>query len=327
VRKAASATAFALAGAPYIARGSPPKHVLKIATLAPQHSTWMKTLNKVGRDIKAQTHGEVAITYYPGGVMGDESAMVRKMRHGQLDGAAVTSVGLSDINPQVLMLQLPLLFRTYKELDRVRGAMHGTFARLLADAGFVLMGWGDVGFVHLFSNVPVEKPSDLKGSKVWIWDADRISAEVMRVAGINAVPLGVPDVLPSLQTGVVDTFQTSPYAAVALQWYTKVKYVTDLKIAVSIGGSVLTEKAWNKLDDSHRQVIRGIADVEHKVLLEQIRADNRSAVTTLKNKGLQIVQPKDVAGSWMPIAMKTRENLTGTLFDAPLVKEMIGYLG
>jgi TRAP-type C4-dicarboxylate transport system substrate-binding protein len=327
VRKAAGATAIALAGAPAIARGASAKHVLKIATLAPQHSTWMKTLAKVGRDIKAKTHGEVAIRYYPGGVMGDESAMVRKMRHGQLDGAAVTSVGLSDINPQVLMLQLPLLFRTYKELDRVRSGMHARFSKLLADAGFVLMGWGDVGFVHIFSNVPVAKPSDLKDAKVWIWDADRISAEVMRVAGINAVPLGVPDVLPSLQTGVVDTFQTSPYAAVALQWYTKVKYVTDLKIAVSIGGSVLTEKAWNKLDASHRQVIRAIADVEHKVLLEQIRIDNRSAVTTLKKKGLQIVAPKDVASSWMPIAKKTRENLTGTLFDASLVKEMTGYLG
>lgn len=326
LRTSAGATAFALAGgAPLIARAAP-KHVLKIATLAPQGSTWMKTFQAVARDLKQKTGGEVALKFYPGGVMGDESAMVRKMRTGQLDGAAVTSVGLGDIDKQLLMLQLPLLFRSYKELDRVRDRMKGKFEALLRNAGFILSGWGDVGFIHVFSNTPVTTPADLKQTKMWVWDADPVSREVMRVAGVNAVPLGVPDVLPSLQTGVVNAFQNSPYGAVALQWYTKAKYITNLKVAVSIGGSVLTQKAWSSLPAAHQQAVAAVSQKHHYDLLAKIRRDNDRAVKTLKAKGLKVVEPKDFRGSWKPVADQVRKNLTGKLFDPALVKEMLGYL-
>jgi TRAP-type C4-dicarboxylate transport system substrate-binding protein len=329
VRTSAGAAAFALsARAPLVARAGP-KHVLRLATLAPQGSTWMTAFGTVSREIKKQTDGEVALKFYPGGVMGDESAMVRKMRTGQLDGAAVTNVGLGDIDRQLLMLQLPLLFRSYAELDRVRELMKDKFGKLLADAGFVLAGWSDVGFVYLFSNTPIATPADLKGTKMWVWESDPVAREAMRVAGVNAVPLGVPDVLPSLQTGVVDAFQNSPYGAVALQWYTKAKYITNLKIAMAIGGSVFSERAWNELEPAHHKLLLRIAREQHEDLRERIRKDNEAAVATLRRRGLQIVEPRDFAGSWKPIARKTRENLTGPgkLFDPALVGEMLGHLG
>jgi len=325
LKGSAVATAAAFTGFPLIAKGAA-EHTLKIATLAPDGSSWHKAFKQVARDVKEQTDGRIAIKIYAGGVMGDEPAMVRKMRTGQLDGAAVTNVGLGEINAQLLMLQLPLLFKNNDELDKVRGAMSSKFEGLLDASGFRLSGWGDVGFTYLFSNSPIKKPSDAKATKMWVWDSDPVSKEVMKVAGINAIPLGVPDVLPSLQTGVIDAFMNSPYGAIALQWYTKAAYITDLKLAVTIGGSVMTSTAWNKLSDADKQIIEDIAHAKHGALLKRIRKDNTKAVDALKEKGMEVIEPEDF-GAWKKMADTVRSNLTGSLFDAALIEEMMGHLG
>jgi TRAP-type transport system periplasmic protein len=323
--KSTAATAAALvAGAPLIARGAP-KHVLKIATLAPDGSTWHRAFREVARLVKERTDGAIETRIYAGGTMGDEAQMVRKMRTGQLDGGAVTSVGLGDINKQLLMLQLPLLFRNNEELDKVRTAMSDKFAKLLLDGGFVLSGWGDVGFGYLFSNTPIKAPSDAKATKMWVWDDDPVSKETMKVAGVNATPLGVPDVLPSLQTGVIDAFINSPYGAIALQWYTKAAYITNLKLAVTIGGSVLTAKTWDSLSPEYQEVITAVATEANNKLLKRIRSDNKKATATLVEKGLTVVEPEDFS-AWLDVSVKVRENLTGPLFDESLVTEMLGHL-
>jgi TRAP-type C4-dicarboxylate transport system substrate-binding protein len=325
LKGSAVATAAAVTGFPLIAKGAA-EHTLKIATLAPDGSSWHKAFKQVARDVKEQTDGRIVIKIYAGGVMGDEPAMVRKMRTGQLDGAAVTNVGLGEINAQLLMLQLPLLFRNNDELDRVRSAMKPKFDALLDGSGFLKMGDGDVGFTYLFSNTPIRKPSDAKTTKMWVWDSDPVSKEVMKVAGINAVPLGVPDVLPSLQTGVIDAFMNSPYGAIALQWYTKAAYITDLKLAVTTGGSVMTTAAWNKLSDADKQILHDIGKSKHVALLNRIRKDNNKAVDALKEKGMEVIAPEDF-GAWKKVADTVRSNLTGTLFDTALVEEMMSHLG
>jgi TRAP-type C4-dicarboxylate transport system substrate-binding protein len=325
LKSTAVTTAAVATGFPLIAKGAA-EHTLKIATLAPEGSSWHKAFKQVARDVKEQTDGRIVIKLYAGGVMGDEAAMVRKMRTGQLDGAAVTNVGLGEINAQLLMLQLPLLFRTNEELDRVRGAMSAKFEGLLSASGFRLAGWGDVGFTYLFSNSPIRKPSDAKATKMWVWDTDPVSKEVMKVAGINAIPLGVPDVLPSLQTGVVDAFLNSPYGAIALQWYTKAAYITNLKLAVTIGGSVMSTSSWDKLSDDDKQILDDIAHSKHGALLKRIRKDNTKAVDALKEKGMEVIEPEDF-GAWKKVADTVRENLTGSLFDKALVSEMMGHLG
>jgi TRAP-type transport system periplasmic protein len=324
--KGTAATAAAMAtGFPLIAKGAA-EHTLKIATLAPDGSSWHKAFKQVARDVKEQTDGRIVIKIYAGGVMGDEPAMVRKMRTGQLDGAAVTNVGLGEINAQLLMLQLPLLFKSNEQLDRVRGAMSAKFEGLLHDSGFQLSGWGDVGFAYLFSNSPIRRPSDAKSTKMWVWDSDPVSKEVMKVAGVNAIPLGVPDVLPSLQTGVIDAYSNSPYGAIALQWYTKAAYITNLKLAVTIGGSVMTTSTWNKLADADKEVLQSIAHAKHGALLKRIRKDNTKAIDALKEKGMEVVEPEDFP-AWKQLADTVRENLTGTLFDKALIAEMMGHLG
>lgn len=302
-----------------------PKHVLKIASLAPDGSTWAKSFNKTNREIRKATNGEVALRIYPGGVMGDESAMVRKMRTGQLDGGAVTSVGLGDISPEVLVLQLPLTFKNYKELDYVRDQMSDTLTGLLEDKGFVLLHWGDVGFNYIFTGSPVKTPDDIRKTKMWVWEADPISKAVMKVAGVNGTLLGVPDVLPSLQTGVIDSYANSPYGAVALQWHAQAKYVTNLRLAMTVGGLVISSKSWNALPEKHRKTIRQIAAKNGKDLLKAIRKDNQKAISTIQANGVEMVKPEQMK-SWIALATKTRESLQGELFPKELVDEMLGHL-
>ncbi|MEZ4461919.1 MAG: TRAP transporter substrate-binding protein DctP [bacterium] len=302
-----------------------PKYILKIGSLAPAGSTWVKSFEKTNREINKATNGEVALKIYAGGVMGDESAMVRKMRTGQLDGGALTSVGLGDVNPELLVLQLPLTFRNYEELDFVRGKMSPTFTKLLEDKGFVLLHWGDVGFNYVFSNTPIARPEDFKKTKMWVWDLDPISKAVMEVSGVNGTLLGVPDVLPSLQTGVIDAFGNSPYGAVALQWHTKAKYVTDLKLACVIGGLVVSKKSWDALPEEHRKAIMEISEKNGKDLLTAIRKDNQSAIKTIAANGIESVKAEDMP-QWLAMAKKTRDALSGKLFPKALVDEMLGYL-
>ncbi|AWV89670.1 TRAP transporter substrate-binding protein DctP [Bradymonas sediminis] len=300
-------------------------HTLRIASLAPKGSSWMKSFEAAKRTIAKESGGKIKLKFYAGGVMGDESAMVRKMRTGQLDGAAVTSVGLGHIDEKLLVLQLPLTFKNYKELDYVRDKMSGTFQGILGAKGFRLLTWGDVGFNYLFTQTPVKKPSDLRQTKPWVWDTDPVTKEVMKAAKINAVALGVPDVLSSLQTGVINTFLNSPYGAVALQWYTQAKFVTNLRLAVVIGGVIISEKSLEKLSENQRKIVLDAFEKEGKVLLSQIRKDNAQAIKTIGKSGIKTVEPTDMK-AWTAMAEEARKRLTGKLFPKELVDEMYGHL-
>ncbi len=297
------------------------EQTLKLATLAPKNSTWMEAFERMSREITERTGGAVEVDLYPGGVMGGEVAMVRKMRTGQLDGAALTNTGLGEIEPQVLALQMPLMFKNWEEVDYVRDEMSETFQGMLADDGFELLSWGDVGFAYLFSNEALRTPEDIKSRKTWIWDSDPIMQKVMEVADVNAVPLDVADVLPSLSTGVIDTFTNSPYGAVSLQWYSRAEYVTNLKLAVIVGGVVVSEEALEKLSEEHREVVRSVASGQGEALLEQIRADNEKAIGTIQKAGVEVVQPKNME-AWNAIAEETRAQLTGSLFPEELVEQI-----
>lgn len=324
IRTTAAASAATILGAPYIARGA--AKVLRLATLAPDGSSWHKAFEETARLVYERTNGGLEMTIYAGGTMGDEGAMVRKMRHGQLDGAAITSVGLGEIDKQLLMLQLPLLFKDEKQLDYVRGKMSSTFEAMLDAAGFKLGAWGDVGFIYLFSNTPVKTPDDIKSTKMWVWDTDPVSKAVMAVAGVNAVELGVPDVLPSLQTGLIDAFTNSPYGSIALQWYSKAAYVTNLKLSVGIGGSVLTKAAWEGLDPAHQQVLTDVTAEKYGELVDRIRKDNKKSIKSLKDAGLTVVEPEDFM-KWAAVAAQAREKLIkDKVLDPALVKTMLGYL-
>ncbi|MEO6950517.1 MAG: TRAP transporter substrate-binding protein DctP [Polyangia bacterium] len=264
--------------------------VLKIATLAPDGSAWMNLFREWGRNVEAKSAGKVKIKFFAGGSQGDERDAVRKMRLGQLSGAAVTAIGLGLIQPEVRVLELPMLIKSYAELDYVRNAMNEDFKKKFEEKGYVLLGWGDVGPVHIFSNIPIRSKADLLQTKLWAWTDDPLVKTMFRQLGSNGVPLGVPDVLTSLQTGLINACYGSPLSMVALQWYTKVKFMTGMQLSQAVGASVVTKRDWDKLAPDAQKIVMDEAKIMEKKLLTTIRADNDKALASMKAAGVQVIE-------------------------------------
>ena len=195
-------------------------YTLRIASLAPAGSSWMKILNAWNKTLKEKTDGKLKMRFYPGGSQGDERDFVRKMRVGQLDGGVVTMTGMSMLVPAMNVLTLPGFLNTYEKLDRVREKMAGEFEGMFGKEGMRLVGWGDAGKTRLFSVQPIKSPNDIKAKRPWAWKDDPVFIEFYQVVGASAVRLGVPEVYPALQTRMVDVVSSSALTAVALQWYT-----------------------------------------------------------------------------------------------------------
>jgi len=212
---------------------------LRIASLAPAGSSWMKVLNAWKSTLEKETEGRLKLRFYPGGSQGDERDFVRKMRVGQLDGGVVTMTGMSMLVRPMVILVLPDFLDTYEKLDRVRLKMARDFEKLFVDEGFMMVAWGDAGKTRLFSKKPIERPSDIKAMRPWEWKDDLVFIEFYNVIGANGVRLGVPEVYPGLQTNMVDVVTSSALTAVALQWYTRVKYMTGHNSAIIAGGMVM----------------------------------------------------------------------------------------
>lgn len=323
-RRALAAAAFVAAA---VATAGPrpveAKERLTFATLAPERSAWDKVFKAFAKEIEKASGGEIEVKIYGGGVQGDETVAVQKMRSGQIDGAAVTAVGLGAISQNVLVLQLPMLFRSYTELDYVRDKMKGQFEKEFADKGFVLLGWGDVGFANTFSNTPIARPSDISQAKIWTWNSDPIAQSLVTAAGGNPIPLGVPDVMPSLETGLIDAFTASPLAAIALRWFSKAKYMTKTPVAMGIGATVISQKSWDRLSPEQQALVRTVADKYHGVLIKKVRKDNDKSVGLLVEQGIQLVEVDEAAKKeWLKLGERVWDELAGKVYSKDILAEV-----
>ncbi len=262
---------------------------IKIASLAPEGSSWMKLFHDWSDAISKRTGGAVKVKYYAGGVMGDERDVVRKMKLGQINGAAITAVGLGLIQPDVRVLELPFLFKDGAELDVVRDGLDAEFRAKFEEKGYVLLSWGDVGPMRLYSNTPLRTKADFAQLKMWTWVDDPFVMKLFQRLGIPGVPLGVPDVLPSMQTGMINACYGSPLAAVALQWHGKVKFATSMEFAQSIGAVLLTKKAFEGMTAEQRSVVSEESKKLSHNLTTLVRKDNDTAFAKMKQQGIEVV--------------------------------------
>lgn len=263
---------------------------VRLATLAPDGSSWMKILGKGSAEIETKTEGRVKVKYYAGGVQGDERDVVRKMNLGQLDGGAFTSVGLSLIEESIRVLELPRMFESVEELDYVADKMWPYFAKKFEAKGYRLGDRGDVGWIFFMSKDPVNDVADLKKAKVWMWGDDRLVQAMFKKLGVSGVPLGVPEVEPNLTTGRINACYGSPLAAVALQWNTKVKYMTSLPMSYAIGATVIKKDAYDKVSADDAKLVTKITKGMQKTLRKQIRKDNDNAAKQMVRKGVKITE-------------------------------------
>ena len=297
---------------------------IKIATVAPSGSAWMKIFKKMKKKILKETGGAVKLRFYPGQVQGDEKDVVRKMRTGQLQGGSFTAVGMGKLNPKVLVLQMPMLFATTGQLDRVRKAMRAEFEKSFMDKGYVLLGWGDVGWVYIFSKNPIDSQQSLKKQKVWVWKDDPISKAMMKVAGVSPRLLGLPAVYPALNTGMVNAVYNAPLACLTLQWYTKVKYYTDYRLAIAIGATVINKKTWDKIPAELQKKVMEVTWKYHRALTLKVRKDNAKALKALHKAGVKAVPVSEAnKKKFHDIAHKVAAKFTGKYYSKALLDKVL----
>jgi len=301
---------------------------LKIATLAPDGTSWMKQIRKGAAEISKQTDGRVKIKLYPGGVMGNTSTVLQKMRIGQLQGGAFTGSDLSQVYPDAQLYSMPLVFSSYEEVAYVRQRMDDTLIKGLADKGMVVLGISDGGFAYIMCKKPLRRLDDLKGQKVWMPEGDVLTEMMFESAGITAIPLPVADVYTGLQTGLLDTVAGVPTGIVAFQWYTSVTHLTDVPLMFLTGMFAVDSKAFKRVKPDDQKIVREVMGRIFKDLDEVNRADNESARAALQSQGIEFVHPNtDERDNWESIARNGREKMIGRAKYTPaLVDEMLGYI-
>ena len=262
---------------------------IKIASVAPDGSRWMQQMRAGAEEVNARTGGRVAIRFYPGGVMGNDAQVLRKIRIGQLQGGAFTAGGLGERYGALNLYGIPLLFRSLDEVDAVRAQFDPEIAAGLERAGFVTFGFIEGGFANLLSHEPISSVEDMRRKKVWVPEGDAISFLAMEAMGLSPSVLPVTDVLTGLQTGLLDITFASPVAALVLQWHTKVKYITDLPVSYSMGVFAIEKSVYSGLSAEDQQVVREVMGRYIQGLDREARDDNREAAEVLARSGLQTV--------------------------------------
>ena len=297
---------------------------LRMATLAPRGSSWARVFNAWNNTLRERTNNRLSLRIYYGGSQGDERDVIRKIRIGQLDGAAVTSTGLSLVVRPVLVLQAPGVVTSYAQLDRARDEMSEDFGRQFQENGVRFLGWGDVGQGRIFSNQPINRPRDLRSVRPWQWRDDSMFGTFLEVVGANGVRLGVPEVLPALSTGQIDTVVASATAASALQWHTQVTHVTEQTNAFLIGATIMSNQKVESLPEDLRTALLETSAQAHTTLVTRIRRDDARYYRALTTRhGITAVDTSPHEAEWTDAARQTRERLAGRLYPRALMERVM----
>ena len=267
-----------------------PRHTFKIASLAPDGSVWVDSFKQFAEEVSQKTGGEIAFRIYAGGIMGDDKAMYRKMRVGQLHGGGFTMTGIADIVNDFRVLAIPFMFKSYDEVDHAVAALLPHFQQEFSKHGLRLVAMTEVGFVYTFSTVPRTTIEDLQKGKTWSPSNDPLSTGFLKSLGISPIPLTIPDVLSSLQSGLVDTAFNSLYGSIVLQWFIKAPYVTDQPYGYAYGAFIMSQKALAKVSPEHREIIAQAADKYFSELILKTRESNRESRDVLASQGVTFVK-------------------------------------
>ncbi|MDJ0986917.1 MAG: TRAP transporter substrate-binding protein DctP [Desulfobacterales bacterium] len=301
--------------------------VIKLATLAPEGSSWIETFNAINAEIKQKTDGQVRCKFYAGGVLGDEKDMLRKMHIGQIHAAGLTSAGLSAIFNEMDVFQIPFLFKSHEEVDYVLTQMDGFYRKGFDDNQYVLLGWSEGGFVHLMSTQPVATLADLRKLKVWTWEDAPMTRIIFDEANVSAIPLTVPDVLVGLQTGLVDVVYAPPSGAISLQWFTKIRYITDVNLIYLIGAVVIKKKVFNKITPAHQKIIIDVWQRHMSQLKQTIRSENQEAMQVMVKQGIKIIVPtENQVTEFKDVSAKAIQRLEGETFSQKVLDEVNAHI-
>ena len=291
--------------------------VVKVATLAPQGSEWYKVLQEMGAEWQKASNGLIVFRLYPGGVAGDDMDIVRKMRLGILDAGLLTINGLSTIDRGVVGLEIPMEYSDYGQLDCVLEKIGPKLERQIEAKGFVVLCWSQAGWAHFFTTSPVRTPDDMRKLKMFVWAGDDQYAELWKKAGFNPVPLPSTEIATALQTGLVNAVTINPQGILLLQWYKHVRYMTDFKWAVFMGGIVISKSSWEKIPAEIRPALKQAALKAAKRFREFSIKTDQSDIETLKKNGVTIVSVDDkTLNEWRSLVESTLPQVRGSYLPA-----------
>ncbi|HID02910.1 MAG TPA: TRAP transporter substrate-binding protein DctP [Desulfobacterales bacterium] len=298
------------------------KYQFKIATIAPEGSIWTTRFRDFATEVGEKSKGEIQFKIYPGGIMGDDRSVYRKMRIGQLHGGGFTMTGIGRTVGDFRVMGLPFLFRSYEEVDHVKKGLWPLFSKAFAGKGLELIAMTEVGFVYSMSTSPVATLEELQKRKIWAPEGDPISIAYLQTLGITPLPLTVPDVLTSLQTGMVETVFNSLYGSIVLQWFTKTKYITDIPFGYAYGGLLLDRKKFLKLPDDYQSMIKETALKHFSELIADTRKSNNDSRKVLEDNGVSMVTPDPEGLKTMrEMSKKTAKQMQGTAFSQEIYQE------
>ena len=309
------------------AAGDEPKVVIKIASIAPKGSNIANVFDEIGKQIKEKTNNEVAFKTYWGGVQGDEKDMLRKIRLGQLHGGGFMGPGLGLIVPEVRITEVPYIFKNYEEIGYVRVKLQPYMEKLFEEKGFKVLGWMDLGFYYTFSKEPILSLAIARKQKWWTMEGEPIGQAMFAALGISPVSLSIADVATSLSTNMIDCATSTPYGAVAFQWYSRFKYMSGYPTGNLLGATIISKSVWDKISPASQKIMLDIAKKEHDKLIRVTREEDAKCLELLKKSGIIIV-PNDPKNKDMQfvfeISRKVREGLVGKLYSKELLDRTLG---
>ena len=264
---------------------------IKMATESPDGTVWMTLLREAGAAIERETAGRVELKVYPGGVMGDDATVMRKMRIGQLQAAILTTGTFAKIFPDAQLYNLPMQFAGFEEVDYVRERLDATLRQGLEDNGFVCPGFAEVGMAYAMSRRPVRAVGDASGIKLWTPVGSVSTVKAMAAFGISPVPLAIADVLAGLQTGLIDAVAAPLVGALALQWHNQLDYVLDLPFMYIYAVMALPERSFNRLEEADRTIVRRVLGEAMRAADARNRADHHAVRMVLQEQGLEFLRP------------------------------------
>lgn len=297
---------------------------LKFATLAPAGTTWMKEMKAGAERVKKRTDGRVKLKFYPGGVMGNDQTVHRKIKIGQLHGGAFTPGGMAQINSSIQAMGLPMLFRSLQEVDYVLQRMEPILKQEMESSGFVLLGISEGGFARILSKQPMQDLEALQNSKVWMPEGDEVGLSVFKGLGITPISLPISDVFTGLQTGLIETVPVNPTSAIAFQWHSSTAYMTDVPITFLIGLLALKKSEFDKLTAADQAALLEEMGAVFMRLDELNRIDNEAAKAALQKQGITFVMPDPgEAERWSEIARKSVDNMVEEAVISQTIVEQV----
>ena len=266
---------------------------IKVALITPEGSTWTNTLHEMADALNNQTGGEVELKIYAGGVSGDELDVLRKMQANRIHAAGFSGVGLGVVLPQIRILEAPLLFGNYGEIDYVKERLYDDFAAEFEKKGYVLLGFAEAGFVYFYTSIDPSGPDAIRKLKMWAWKGDPVAQTFLETFGIRTFPLHLADVNTGLETGMIDSFYSPPLAAVAFQWYARIQYMLDYPMVNSTGALLMNKRIFYRLSEKNQAVLKALSRQYCGKLVDLTRKDNQEARAVLAGAGVTLVSPSE----------------------------------